>query len=47
MSKHHFNYGKGSTSGFCIACKRRIIGPGDRCSDCQQRLRQRRRRKPR
>jgi rRNA maturation endonuclease Nob1 len=47
MGKHHFTIGK--RQGGPLRCKgcRRTILYGDRCPDCQQQLRQRRKRKPR
>jgi hypothetical protein len=47
MAKHHFNVGMGSRWGRCIGCGAKRFGPGDRCPPCQQRLRERKRRKPR
>jgi hypothetical protein len=47
MGKHHMNVGVGVKQGHCVGCHNRFVGPGDRCQPCQQKLRQRRRRKPR
>jgi rRNA maturation endonuclease Nob1 len=33
--------------GACIGCGTRFVGPGDRCQPCQQKLKARKRRKPR
>jgi hypothetical protein len=49
-SNNHINVGQGNgrhpTPPRCIGCHRRIVY-GDRCPDCQRKLRQRRKRKPR
>jgi rRNA maturation endonuclease Nob1 len=37
----------GKPQGRCLSCNNKFIGPGDRCQSCQQKLRLRRRRKPR
>jgi hypothetical protein len=52
MGKNHFRtgvlFGPSASRGGnrCIACKRHIVY-GDRCQDCREQLRQRKRRKPR
>jgi hypothetical protein len=49
MGKHHFTIALGNGRARrwnCLDCRRRVFY-GDRCPDCQQRLRQRQRRKPR
>jgi rRNA maturation endonuclease Nob1 len=38
---------RGRKAGYCIGCRREFVGPGERCQDCQQKLRARKRRKPR
>jgi hypothetical protein len=38
---------RGQPQGRCVACKTHFIGPGQRCQPCQQKLRDRKRRKPR
>jgi hypothetical protein len=45
-SKNHITVAKNIKPRGCLSCNRRIFY-GDRCPSCQQRLRQRRRRKPR
>jgi hypothetical protein len=37
----------GRKAGYCIACRNQFIGPGERCQPCQQKLRDRKRRKRR
>jgi hypothetical protein len=49
MGKHHFRVGitgKGIRPPRCLGCKRTVVY-GDRCPTCQQKLRHRRKRKPR
>jgi predicted amidophosphoribosyltransferase len=46
-SKNHINAGTvHSTPPRCLGCHRPLVY-GDRCPDCQRKLRQRRKRKPR
>jgi hypothetical protein len=46
-SRNHINVAKRVAGPMrCLGCKRHIV-VGDRCADCQQRLRDRKRRKPR
>jgi hypothetical protein len=45
-SKTHFKVGRAGTPRYCLGCSRRLVF-GDRCPPCQQRLRERKRRKPR
>ena len=47
MGKHAMNVGVGVKQGTCVVCHSRFVGPGDRCQDCRDKLRQRRKRKPR
>jgi len=37
----------GHTQGWCHVCRRPFVGPGDRCPACRDKLRLRRKRKPR
>jgi hypothetical protein len=43
----YMNVGVGTKQGYCVACHARFIGPGDRCPPCRDKLKQRRKRKPR
>jgi hypothetical protein len=47
MGKHTYGFVRLGLQGVCIGCKNRFVGKGDRCQNCAERLRQRRRRKPR
>jgi hypothetical protein len=47
MGKHHMNVGVGRAQGKCVVCHIPFVGPGDRCQYHRDRLRQRKRRKPR
>jgi hypothetical protein len=46
MGKHHFRVGTTRNTNRCLGCGARVFY-GDRCPPCQQKLRQRKRRKPR
>jgi rRNA maturation endonuclease Nob1 len=46
-SKGNGGFTRLSYRGVCVSCRRRFVGKGDRCQDCAQRLRDRKRRKPR
>jgi uncharacterized protein len=47
VGKAPITFSIGSAQGRCLACKNLFIGPGQRCQPCQQKLRKRKRRKPR
>jgi hypothetical protein len=47
MGKGNFGFVRLGFQGICVGGHRPFIGKGDRCQDCQQRLRLRRKRKPR
>jgi rRNA maturation endonuclease Nob1 len=46
-SKGNGGFTRLAYQGLCIGCHRPFIGKGDRCQDCAQRLRERKRRKRR
>jgi hypothetical protein len=47
VGKHHFKVGVGRSPARCLGqCGKRLVY-GDRCPDCQHKLRERKRRKPR
>jgi len=47
MGKHHISVGVGHAQGRYRACRAWFVGPGERCPKCQEKLRERKRRKPR
>jgi hypothetical protein len=47
MGKSHMNVGVGVKQGWCVVCHNQFIGPGDRCQQHRDQLRQRKRRKRR
>ena len=47
MARGYYNLFKGNIQGRCRACHDRFVGPGDRCPKCRDKLRERKRRKPR
>jgi len=47
MGKTRWRYSVRKVQDLCIGCRQSFIGPGDRCPACRDKLRQRKRRKPR
>jgi rRNA maturation endonuclease Nob1 len=47
MGKEYDNLRRGTFQGRCRSCHNVFVGPGDRCPKCAQKLRERKRRKPR
>jgi rRNA maturation endonuclease Nob1 len=47
MAKRYTSAFRGMAQGRCIACRGKFRGPGERCQSCADKLRDRKRRKPR